>query len=132
MRFSRPDSAPVGARSTQPGRLVLVFGIAGLREGKSARELPVNLTVIREGQGQFFSTQGDDKCTLDEVVQEPIVGIPHRSRSYRVVARGFCTGPARAVRGQGAVLLSRFDYAGRIDFGSEDTEDVAAPAGKHQ
>jgi hypothetical protein len=141
MRFSRPDSAPTGthadsaptgATATQPGRLVLVFGIAGLREGKSARELPVNLTVIREGQGQFFSTQGDDKCTLDEVVQEPIVGIPHRSRSYRVVARGFCTEPARAVRGQGAVLLSRFDYAGRIDFGSEDTEDVDAPAGKKQ
>jgi hypothetical protein len=100
---------------------VLVFGIAQLREGQSARNVPVNVTVIREGAGEFFSTQGDDKCTLDRVTQEAIVGIPHRSRSYRVTARGFCTKPARAVRGNGAVLLSRFDYAGRVDFETEET-----------
>jgi len=113
MRFSRPDGQ---------GKLVLVFGIAQLREGKSAHNIPVNLTVIREGEGQFFSTQGDDKCTLDAVTQDAIVGIPHRSRSYRVTARGFCTEPARAVRGKGAVLLSRFDYSGRVDFESQDTQ----------
>jgi len=99
MRFSRLDG---------PGKLVLVFGIAQLAEGKSARNVPVNVTLIREGAGQFFSTQGDDKCTLDLVTQDAIVGIPHRARSYRVTARGFCTEPARAVRGKGSVLLSRF------------------------
>lgn len=113
MRFSRTDGA---------GRLVLVFGIAQLQEGKSARNLPVNVTLIREGAGEFFSTQGDDKCTIDSVTQDAIVGIPHRSRSYRVTARGFCTEPARAVRGKGAVLLSRFDYSGRVDFETEDEQ----------
>ncbi len=102
-------------------RLVLLFGIAGLREGQSAKILPVNVTVIREGKGEFYSTQGDNKCTLDEVKQEPLVGIPHRTRSYRITARGFCTHPARAVRGEGVILLSRFDYAGRVDFDSKDT-----------
>ena len=123
MRFSRPDGQ---------GKLVLVFGIAQLAEGKSARNIPVNVTLIREGAGQFFSTQGDDKCTLDLVTQDAIVGIPHRSRSYRVTARGFCTEPARAVRGKGSVLLSRFDYSGRVDFGSEDkqTDDDVLTAGK--
>jgi hypothetical protein len=122
MRFSRHDG---------PGKLVLVFGIAQLAEGKSARNVPVNVTLIREGAGEFFSTQGDDKCMLDLVTQDVIVGIPHRSRSYRVTARGFCTEPARAVRGKGSVLLSRFDYSGRVDFGSEDkqTDDVLT-AGK--
>ena len=123
MRFSRPDGE---------GRLVLVFGIARLQEGKSARNLPVNVTLIREGAGEFFSTQGDDKCTLDHVTQDAIVGIPHRSRSYRVTARGFCTEPARAVRGKGAILLSRFDYSGRVDFESEDkqTDEDILTAGK--
>jgi hypothetical protein len=116
MRFSR--IAPDG-----DGKLVLVFGIASLREGKAARLAPVNVTVMREGKGEFYSTQGDDKCMFDEVRQEPIVGIPHRARSYRVIARGFCTGPARAVRGSGAVMLSRFDLAGRVDFAAEDTTD---------
>jgi hypothetical protein len=122
MRFSRQDGA---------SKLVLVFGIAQLREGQSARNLPVNVTLIREGAGEFFSTQGDDKCTLDSVSQDVIVGIPHKSRSYRITARGFCTEPARAVRGKGAVLLSRFDYSGRVDFESEDkqTDDILT-AGK--
>jgi hypothetical protein len=122
MRFSRPDGQ---------GKLVLVFGIAQLREGRSASNVPVNVTLIREGAGQFFSTQGDDKCTLDAVSQDAIVGIPHRSRSYRVTARGFCTKPARAVRGTGAVLLSRFDYSGRVDFEAQDTQtDDILTAGK--
>jgi hypothetical protein len=122
MRFSRPDG---------PGRLVLIFGIARLEEGKDATNLPVNVTLIREGAGEFFSTLGDNKCTLDKVTQEVIVGVPRRSRSYRIVARGFCTQPARAVRGQGVVLLSRFDYAGRVDFQTEDKQtDDLLTAGK--
>jgi hypothetical protein len=39
-----------------------------------------------------------------------------------VTARGFCTEPARAVRGKGAVLLSRFDYSGRVDFGTRTSK----------
>jgi hypothetical protein len=116
IRFSNKDG-------NEGGRLVLLFGVAGLREGQSAKALPVNVTVIREGLGEFYSTQGDNKCTLDEVRQEPLVGIPHRSRSYRIIARGFCTHPARAVRGDGVILLSRFDYAGRVDFDAEDRDE---------
>ena len=37
-------------------------------------------------------------------------------RSYRVSARGFCTAPARALDGDGAVLLTRFDFAGLVTF----------------
>jgi hypothetical protein len=105
-------------------KLVFLFGISGLREGESVRTRGVNLTLIREGTGEFYSTQGDDKCMLDEVTQQALVGIPHKTRSYRIEARGFCTEPARAVRGEGVILLSRFDFAGRVDF---DVEDSLAP-----
>lgn len=113
LRFSRFDPH-------SESKLVLVFGVANLKEGQSAKVLPVNVTVIREGAGEFYSTQGDDKCMLDEVHQAPVVGPPHRTRTYRVVARGFCTEPARAVQGKGAILISRFDFAGSVDFESED------------
>lgn len=116
LRFSRLDSQSAS-------KIVLVFGIANLKEGQSTRSLPVNVTVIREGAGEFYSTQGDDKCMLDEVTQSALVGPPFRSRTYRVVARGFCTEPARAVQGKGAVLLSRFDFAGSVDFANEDTSN---------
>lgn len=117
MRFSRKPSG-----GGPDNGLVLVFG-ARLSEGKSARMLPVNVTIIREGAGEFFSTQGDDKCMLETVTQEPIVGIPRRTRVYRVMVRGYCTEPARAVRGQGAVMLSRFDFAGRVDYEEEASEE---------
>ncbi len=103
-------------------RLSIVVGIARLREGTTARAVPVNVTLIREGTGEFYGTQGDDKCMLDQVTQYPLVGIPARVRLYRVVARGFCIEPARAVRGQGSILISRFDYAGRVDFGDEASD----------
>jgi hypothetical protein len=113
----------------QGEQLAFVIGIARLREGKSAKALPVNVTLIREGLGQFYGTRGDDKCMLDQVTQHPLVGIPRRSRLYRVVARGFCIEPARAVAGPGSILISRFDYAGRVDFGEEvdPTAPTAAP-----
>lgn len=118
MKFTGPVKQDGGEQ-----RLVLVFGIAGLREGTDARTVPVNVTVIREGSGEFYGTQGDDKCTLDEVKQVPLRGIPHRERSYRISARGFCTEPARAIKGSGAVLISRFDFAGRVDFGTEESDN---------
>ncbi|MEQ1579679.1 MAG: hypothetical protein ABL964_03720 [Steroidobacteraceae bacterium] len=109
-------------------RLVVLFGIANLKEGVSARALPVNVTVIRQGTGEFYGTQGDDKCTLDEVRQVPVAGIPLRNRMYHVTARGFCIKPARSLRGDGAVMITRFDFAGRIDFSEADTADDPSAA----
>lgn len=114
--FSRPIYA-------EGQRLVVLFGIANLKEGVSARALPVNVTVIRQGTAEFYGTQGDDKCTLDEVHQDPVAGIPLRNRMYHVTARGFCIQPARSLRGDGAVLMTRFDFSGRIDFSEADTAD---------
>ena len=73
------------------------------------------MTLVREGAGSFYSTQGDDKCALDEVRQEPVDG---RSGRYRVSARGYCTQPARALgtSGGGSVLVTRFDVSALVDY----------------
>jgi hypothetical protein len=95
-------------KGTAPGTgpLLLVFGLSPLRPGESARNVPVNLTVVREGSGQFFATQGDDKCALDSVTQVPV---PGEETLFRLEGRGYCTQPARAVGSEGSVLVSRFD-----------------------
>lgn len=93
--------------------LLLVFGVGSLRAGESARNVPVNVTVVREGSGVFFATQGDDKCALDEVRQEPL---PGRDGQYLLAGRGYCTQPARAVGAAGSVLVSRFDLEAVVDF----------------
>ncbi len=95
--------------------LVIVLGIADVREGEPGHALPVNVTIIREGAGEFFGTQGTDKCTIDELRQQLLTPVARRVRSYKITARGFCTEPARAVRGTGVVLMNRFDFAGRVD-----------------
>jgi hypothetical protein len=109
--------------------LVLLFGISGLKEGESGKALPTNLTIIREGTGEFYGTQGDNKCTVDEILQQPLNGIPLRQRAYRVIARGFCTQPAPALNGQGSVLMTRFDFVGRADYESDEaaTPPTAVP-----
>jgi hypothetical protein len=105
--------------------LLIVFGIPGAREGRPGKALPVNLTVVREGSAQFFSTQGDDKCTIDRLEQRPLRGPPYKERRYRITVRGFCTEPAREVQGDGAVLMSRFDFATELHFREEEAAEPA-------
>jgi hypothetical protein len=95
------------------GSLLVVLGAGPLRAGENAHNVPVNLTVVREGAGQFFATQGDDKCVFDEVRQEPL---PARPGQYLLTGRGFCTQPARAVGGDGSILMSRFDVEAIVDY----------------
>jgi len=95
--------------------LLIVIGVANLLPGASARNVAANVTLVREGAGSFYSTQGDDKCALDEVRQEPVDG---RNGRYRVSARGYCTQPARALGTSdgGSVLVTRFDVSALVDY----------------
>jgi hypothetical protein len=111
----RPDGDGVRLIYKGPlpeGPLLVVIGIGPLRAGESARNVPVNLTLVREGTGRFFATQGNDKCAMDEVRQEP-TGEP---QVYRLTGRGYCIQPARAIGGEGAVLMSRFDVMALVDY----------------
>jgi hypothetical protein len=107
------------------GPLLVVLGLAPLRPGESARNVPVNLTLVREGTGQFYATQGEDKCALDAVSQVPVEGEP---RLFRLEGRGYCTQPARAVGGDGAVLLSRFDVVAIVAAAPEQPSGTRGTA----
>jgi hypothetical protein len=104
------------------GRMRVIFGIDGAREGRSGRELPTNLTVIFEDEKLLFATQGDGNCTVDRLTQEPVTSghVPPRPaprrRTYRVVAHGFCIAPVNDLSGRRRIVVSRFDFAGRADF----------------
>lgn len=94
--------------------LHLVFGVSSAREGAAGKELPTNLTVMLEGGG-IFATQGDDKCTTDQLTQRRLPSSTG-ARVWRIEGRGFCVAPANALSRQGRILISRFDFAGRIEF----------------
>lgn len=100
-------------------RLRLVLGIAAVPGAGSSREVPANVTLIFEGEQRLYSTRGDDKCTIDELLQTPIEA-PAR-HALRVAGRGFCVAPAAAIGGRDDVLVTRFDFAGRVfDDGAAD------------
>jgi hypothetical protein len=96
--------------------LLLVFGLTGVRAGKPAHAVGVNLTVIVQGKSRIFGTLGDTRCTVDSLTQRPLAS----AGSYRVEARGFCTQPAHAVRGEGDVLVSTFEFAGLVNYQSQE------------
>ena len=108
-------------------RLRMVFGVATSAEGAPGRALPTNLTVIFEGEERLYSTRGEDRCTVDDLKEQRMGALGPTLRSYRVVARGFCTLPASALGRDEHILVTRFDFAGRVDFDNP----VAHPAAKH-
>lgn len=99
------------------GDLSVVFAAPELGMGVSAKGVPVNVTLLDGAGERIYGTRGDSRCFFDRVSQRALLDAALPPRSYRVDARGFCTVPARAVDGDGAVLLTRFDFAGLVSFG---------------
>ena len=124
----------LGPPDTKGHRLRLVFGL-GVRPGLSTRSpAATNITVIVEGQSQVYTTRGDDRCTVESLVQEPVIeaGLSGLSPApstyflYRVAARGFCIDPAATLDQRGRLYINRFDFAGLARFEDNDLH-AAAP-----
>jgi hypothetical protein len=106
--------------------LLFVFGLTGVRPGQPGHAVAANLTVIVQGTNKIFGTLGDSRCTVDSLTQKPLPS----PGAYRVEARGFCTSPAHAVRGNGALLVSTFEFAGLVTYETDEaanTADAVAP-----
>lgn len=103
-------AGPLDHRGGQ--RLRLVFGL-DVRPGQNARgAIPTNVTMIVENENQVYATLGDDKCSVDAVVQQPLpLAHPPGLQVYRVALRGYCIEAATALNGSGTVYLDRFDLA---------------------
>ncbi len=110
-----PDGVRMSFKRSRSGKpnLLFLFGLTGVREGAPARNSGVNLTLIVQGTPRIYGTLGDARCTVDSLTQTPL----KPAHSFRVEARGFCTQPAHAVHGDGDVLVSTFEFAGRVDYG---------------
>jgi hypothetical protein len=72
--------------------------------------------VIFEGEQRLFSTRGEERCTVDSLRQERIGTLGETTRTYRVVARGFCIDPVGALASNETIIVNSFDFAGRVVF----------------
>ena len=128
--MSRPDGRGLRVRfagAFAGGELAVVFAAPELGIGRSARSVPVNVTLLDGSGERIYGTQGDNRCEFDTVEQHPIDGGTLPGRSFRISARGFCVAPARALDGEGSVLLTRFDFVGRVTA-NDDGDDPAVSA----
>lgn len=125
----RPDRRGLRLRFSGPlagsGELAIVFAAPELAMGMSARGVPVNVTLMDEAGEHIYGTLGDSRCLFDDVEQIALTEPSLPPQSFRINARGFCTAPARALDGEGAVLLTRFDFSGFVTYAELD---AAAPA----
>jgi hypothetical protein len=132
--MQRPDGRGMrlrfSGRLPDGGGLAIVFAPPRLAEGESARAVPVNVTVLRETTGHIYGTRGEHRCTLDEVRQRRLPEASAGERSWEVEARGFCTEPARALDDSGTVLMTRFDFRGRVVLRDPPASAAAGPAGE--
>jgi len=129
---ARPDGSGIrvsfaGPLRSDGRRLRMVFGIRTATEGSPGHALPTNLTVIFEGEQRLFATRGDDKCTVDELKQERVGALGGPTRSYRIIASGFCIAPVNTLQSDANILVNSFDFAGRVTFedpGADDTHPL--------
>jgi hypothetical protein len=127
--MSRPDGKGLRVRfagEIAGGELAVVFAAAELAVGQSARGVPVNVTLLDASGERIYGTQGGSRCEFDVVEQQPIDDASLPGLSFRISARGFCVAPARALDGEGSVLLTRFDFAGRVT--TDEANGVAKPS----
>jgi hypothetical protein len=111
----------IGGPARGEGRRIrLVFGIGGIGEARGGEGLRTNVTILFEGEHRVFATLGDDKCTVDSLTQQRVETLGSDRAIYRVEARGFCLGPATSLSKGERVLLTSFDFAGRVEFKDDD------------
>jgi hypothetical protein len=118
---ARPNGSGIrlsfaGPLQSDGRRLRMVFGVSDAREGSAGSALPTNLTVIFEGEKRLFSTMGQDRCTVDKLSQERVGALSGPTRSYRVIARGFCIEPVSGLSTNERLVVNSFDFAGKIVF----------------
>ena len=131
VRGWRPAQRPWVARGVfgpadaNGSRIRLVFGIATGPGLGASRAVPTNITVIVEGGKQLYATQGEDKCQIESMVQEPVTPTSAAQRAalmreYRIAARGYCIDPAASFDGSARLDIDRFDFSGLARFAENE------------
>lgn len=109
LMFGRADDA-----------LMVVIGISGLPRGSTGAGLPANITIVREGRGEFFGTLGADTCLVDVTENTPLVG---SADAFRVSGSGRCLAPIEAVAGSTEIRIAPFEFTGFAEWPAAEEAD---------
>lgn len=115
IRVSIAGPLPAAAGAMAGRTLRFVFGIDTPAGAQAGSALATNVTVIVEGgaagpESAIYATRGGDKCTTDRLGRAAL----EPASQARIDARGFCVGPATRLNGDERLLVTTFDFAGRV------------------
>lgn len=106
--------------SREADGLLVVLGITGLQPGVTGEGFLANLTVVRQGLGEFYGTLGADACVVEVARNEPD---PSAADAYRVSGRGRCVAPVEAIAREGEIRVAPFEFAGLAHWALEEEAD---------
>jgi len=125
---ARPEGrglrASFAGKGAQGELLRFVFGLAAAPGEATARNVPTHLTLIVEGKGTLYSTQGDSQCATEWLEQSPVAEQPGQ---WHLRARGYCIDPALTLDAQARLYVERFDFEGLAHFDPEDLHAARTP-----
>ena len=107
----RPDGSGLRVMFANRQELLLVvIGISGVERGATGEDLPANFTLVKEGAGEFYSTLGDELCSVTLLENAPLEGTA--DEVFRIRGEGVCQAPVPAVGREGEVAIRPFAFTG--------------------
>lgn len=107
----RPDGTGLRLMfGNEADELLIVLGVSGLSRGATGRDLPANLTLVRQGLGEFYGTLGEGNCRVDILENRPLGNTGQAS--WRIRGEGRCQEPVGAIGNDGAVSIAPFSFTG--------------------
>lgn len=107
----RPDNTGLRLMfGSDADELLVVLAVTGLTPGATGRDLPANLTLVRQRLGEFYGTLGDGNCRVD-ILQNESLG-EGGDAPWRIHGEGRCPEPVGAIGNDGAVRIAPFSFTG--------------------
>jgi hypothetical protein len=93
-------------------QLAFILGLPDLGPGEVRTELATNVTVIEEGTGRFFGTQGAQNCWTDIRTHEKLPA----STVHRISGILYCVTSLAELNGNSSISFADLEFTGQLNW----------------
>jgi len=94
-------------------QLAIIIAIPDLERDAPLGEFSVNVTLIEEGNGRFFSTSDLNNCLTDIT---SMTGLDDSGDRYSISGELFCVLPLPEINGDSSVSIPKMLFSGLLDW----------------
>lgn len=95
-------------------KLAFILALPDLVEGETAAELQTSVTMIEEGNGEFFATRDASSCWTDIDTHERMQVAS--TSEYRISGVLYCVAPLANLNDNSSVSFADLRFSGRLDW----------------